>query len=123
MYGALVGLVQHDHCVLREVVVHQALPQQHPVRHVLDDCLRARAVLEANGVANLQGRGRGEEERGGWGGWGGEGREGGEARNVRKTEEEREEGWGQQEVKKRQDSSGEREGTQEREEEQKSRMR
>ncbi len=56
------GLVQHDDGVLGEVVVHQALPQQHPICHVLDDGLWAGAVLEANGVANLRG-GEGREER------------------------------------------------------------
>ena len=62
VYSPFMGLVQHDDGVLGEVIVHQALPQQHPICHVLDDGLRAGAVLEANGVANLR-RGEGEGRR------------------------------------------------------------
>jgi len=53
VYGALMGLVQHDDGILRQVGVNQALAQQHAVRHVLDDRLRARAVLKPNCVADL----------------------------------------------------------------------
>ena len=50
---ALVRLVEHDDGVLLEVRVDQALPEQHAVRHVLDFRLGARAVLEADRVADL----------------------------------------------------------------------
>lgn len=39
--------------VLGEVWFTEELPQQHAVRHVLDDRLRARAVLKPNCVADL----------------------------------------------------------------------
>ena len=54
MYGALVGLVQHDDGVLLQVGVDETLAEHHPVRHVLDLRLRTRAVLEPNRVPDLQ---------------------------------------------------------------------
>jgi hypothetical protein len=58
MYGALVSLVQDDDTVVVELVVQQALPEQHAVCHVLDVCRRARAILKTDGVAHLEARGQ-----------------------------------------------------------------
>ena len=56
MYRPLVGLIQHDDSILREVGVHETLSQHHSVRHVLDDRLLTRAVLKPNRVPDLQRR-------------------------------------------------------------------
>lgn len=50
----LVGLVQHDDGVLAQFRVDQTLPQQHTVRHVLDDRLGTSAVLKPDGITHLQ---------------------------------------------------------------------
>ena len=55
---ALVGLVHDDGAVVIQVRLPQRLPQQDAVRHVLDHCLLGRAVLEADGIAHLQGNGK-----------------------------------------------------------------
>ena len=47
-------LIQHDDCILSEVGVDQALSEQHPVCHVLDDCFWAGAVLKSNSVPHLK---------------------------------------------------------------------
>lgn len=46
-------LVHDDGAVLVEVGVPQTLPQQDPVRHVLDDRGRVGAVLETYRVTNF----------------------------------------------------------------------
>lgn len=51
--GALMSLIQDDDTVVLQLIIQQALTQQHTIRHVLDVCLRAGAVLKADGVANL----------------------------------------------------------------------
>lgn len=53
VYCSLVRLIQHDDRILCEVRVNQALSEQHPVCHVLDDCFRAGTVLKSNGIAHL----------------------------------------------------------------------
>ena len=52
--GALMSLVQHDDRVLTQLLVQQRLSQQHAICHILDHCLWPCAVLEADGVADLQ---------------------------------------------------------------------
>lgn len=52
--GPLVSFIQHDDRVLAQFRVDQALSQQHTVRHVLDDRLRAGAVLKTDGVTHLE---------------------------------------------------------------------
>ena len=49
----LMGLVDHHTRVARQVWLAEELAQQHAVRHVLDDGIVARAILKADGVANL----------------------------------------------------------------------
>merc|ERR1740124_1691852 len=49
--GALVRLIHDDRAVGVEVLVPQALPQQHPVRHVLDPRIVRRLILEPDRVA------------------------------------------------------------------------
>lgn len=44
----------------RQVRLPQELPQQHAVSHVLDQGLVGGAVLKADGVADLHGRGEGD---------------------------------------------------------------
>ena len=56
VYRPLMGLVEHDDSVLREVGVNETLSQHHSVRHVLNDRLLTRAVLEPNRVADLKRR-------------------------------------------------------------------
>ena len=56
MYRPLVGLVEHDDSVLREIGVYETLSQHHSVCHVLDDRLLTRAVLEPNRVSDLRRR-------------------------------------------------------------------
>ncbi|KAF3853914.1 hypothetical protein F7725_014602 [Dissostichus mawsoni] len=46
----LVSFVQHDDGVLAQLRIDETLSQQHTVRHVLDDRLRAGAVLETDAV-------------------------------------------------------------------------
>jgi translation initiation factor 6 (eIF-6) len=48
-----VGLVEDDGTVARQVVVVHGLAQQHSVRHVLQDGVLARLVLETNAVSDL----------------------------------------------------------------------
>jgi hypothetical protein len=48
-------LIQDDDAVLLELVVQQALTQQHAVSHILDVRLWAGAVLETDGITNLHG--------------------------------------------------------------------
>ncbi len=56
------SFVQHDNGVLFQVTVDEALPQQHTIRHVLDEGLLRGHVLEPNGVANLGGGGYDEDK-------------------------------------------------------------
>eukprot|EP00951_Prasinocladus_malaysianus_P023504 scaffold200267_cov31-Prasinocladus_malaysianus.AAC.1 len=51
--GALVGLVQHDDAVRAHHVVQEALAEEHAVRHVLQDRLGGRAVLETDRIPHL----------------------------------------------------------------------
>ena len=51
--GPLVGLVQHDHRVLFQVWVHQTLPEEHTVRHVLDHSLLTGHILKTNQISHL----------------------------------------------------------------------
>ena len=51
--GPLVGLVQHDHRVLLQVWVHQTLPEEHTVRHVLDHRLLTGHVLKTDQISYL----------------------------------------------------------------------
>merc|ERR1740124_1620028 len=48
--GSLVRLIHDDRAVGVEVLVSQALPQQHPVRHVLDPRIVRRLILEPDRV-------------------------------------------------------------------------
>ncbi len=50
---ALMGLIHHHDRVGCQIRLAQELPQQHAIRHVLDDRLVRGAVLEADGVAHL----------------------------------------------------------------------
>ena len=54
--GALVGLVHDDCRIVVQIPLPQGLPQQHPVRHVLDHRLLTGAVLKADRIAHLQQR-------------------------------------------------------------------
>ena len=47
------GLIQHDHRVLLEVRVHQTLPEEHAVCHVLYHRLLTGDVLETDQISNL----------------------------------------------------------------------
>mmetsp|Transcript_1473 Transcript_1473/g.3565 ORF Transcript_1473/g.3565 Transcript_1473/m.3565 type:complete len:213 (-) Transcript_1473:1550-2188(-) len=47
------GLVQNNHTVLRELVVQQALSQQHTISHVFDHGVCGCAVLKTDGIPHL----------------------------------------------------------------------
>lgn len=53
---ALVRFVHDDGAVVVQIGLAQRLSQQDPVRHVLNNRLLRRAVLEADGVTDLHGQ-------------------------------------------------------------------
>ena len=62
--GPLVCLIQHDDGVRLHVSVYEQFPQQHAVRHVLDDRVLARHILKP--AANQISRSTGERRSGGY---------------------------------------------------------